>query len=183
MISRGLERRAIFRDDADRRDFLERLFALTQSLGVRVHAGRFWLGKAMQSRRSGQGVLLGSQEWTAKMRRLLDGDEREHPALQAARREAIGFETVVEAVVEEFGEPWEELRVRHGHPARALAIVLCPRHTSLTLSEIGARLGGSDYAAVSQAQKRMEKKLLHDPHLAVIARRIAKHLQKLNVET
>ena len=339
MISRGLERRAIFRDDADRRDFLERLFALTQSLGVRVHAyclmsnhfhlqietpqanlrlamqrllsgyavrfnlrhrragplfqGRYRailagegdaitevnryihlnpvrlesldLGKQRQAEirqgveddaeeslvakrlallrsypwssyrayagyiagpnqlskdevlgcfegesapeqrkalrkftesairegietdrffeRIRYGVLLGSQEWTAKMRRLLDGDEREHPALQAARREAIGFETVVEAVADEFGEPWEELRVRHGHPARALAIVLCRRHTSLTLSEIGARLGGSDYAAVSQAQKRMEKKLLHDPRLAVIARRITKHLQKLNVET
>ena len=120
------------------------------------------------------GVLLGSQEWTAKMRLLMDGDERVHPALQAARRKPIGF-----AVAEEFGESWEELSVRHGHPARALAIVLCRRHTSLTLSEIGARLGGSDYAAVSQAQKRMEKKLLHDPVLAVSARRIAKHLPKV----
>ena len=38
MISRGIERREIFRDDADRRDFLERLFALTESHEVWVHA-------------------------------------------------------------------------------------------------------------------------------------------------
>jgi putative transposase len=38
VISRGLERRTIFRDDADRRDFLERLFALRASHEVRVHA-------------------------------------------------------------------------------------------------------------------------------------------------
>ena len=110
---------------------------------------------------------------------MLRPDPESSQALQAARREAIGFETIVEAVAKEFGEPWEELSVRHGHPARALAIVLCRHHTSLTLSEIGARLGGSDYAAVSQAQKRMEKKLRHDPALAVSARRIAKHPQKV----
>ena len=38
VISRGIERRAIFRDDSDRSDFLERLFGLTESHAVLVHA-------------------------------------------------------------------------------------------------------------------------------------------------
>ena len=37
VFSRGIERRAIFRDDADRRDFLERLFGLTESHQIVVH--------------------------------------------------------------------------------------------------------------------------------------------------
>ena len=37
VISRGIERREIFRDDADRMDFLGRLFALSESHGVEVH--------------------------------------------------------------------------------------------------------------------------------------------------
>jgi hypothetical protein len=40
------------------------------------------------------GLLLGSQEWTAKMRVLLRGDEREQRALGAARKEGIGFEDI-----------------------------------------------------------------------------------------
>ena len=38
---------------------------------------------------------------------------------------------------------------RRGHPARALAIVLSLRHTSLSLREIAERCGGSDYAAAT----------------------------------
>ena len=90
VISRGIERREIFRDDSDRTDFLERLFGLTESHAVLVHA----------------------------------------------------------------------------HPARSLAIVLSRRHTALTLREIGERCGGSDYAAVSQAQHRMETKLRENMPLA-----------------
>ncbi len=37
VISPGIERREIFRDDSDRRDFLERIFGLTQSHAVVVH--------------------------------------------------------------------------------------------------------------------------------------------------
>jgi putative transposase len=38
VISRGLERRDIFRDDSDRSDLLERLFGLSESHAVLVHA-------------------------------------------------------------------------------------------------------------------------------------------------
>ena len=38
VISRGIERRDIFRNDSDRNDFLERLFGLTESHALLVHA-------------------------------------------------------------------------------------------------------------------------------------------------
>ena len=88
------------------------------------------------------GVLLGSQEWTAKMRALLNGDEREQRPLAAARKEAIGFEQIAASIEQESGESWESLRDRRGHPARALAIVLSRKHTALTLRQIGEFCGG-----------------------------------------
>jgi hypothetical protein len=60
------------------------------------------------------GVLLGSQEWTAKMRMLLSGDEREQRALAAARKEGVAFEDIAASIAREFGEPWEDLV--SGHP-------------------------------------------------------------------
>ena len=129
------------------------------------------------------GVLLGSQERTENMRVHLSGDKREQRALETARREAIGFEQIAASIALEFGEPWENLQSRRGHPARSLAIFLSRSHTALTLREIGEHCGGSDYAAVSQAKNRMETKLRNNARLAAIAKRITKQLPMSNVET
>ena len=129
------------------------------------------------------GVLLGSQEWTAKMRVLLSGDEREQRALEAARKEGVCFDDITASIARQFGEPWDDLKRRRGHPARALAFVLSRRHTALTLREIGERCGGSDYAAVAQAQHRMEMKLRNHAPLAAIAKRIVKYLPMSYVKT
>jgi len=61
------------------------------------------------------GVLLGSQEWTAKMRVLLSGDEREQRALEVARKEGVAFEDITASIAHEFGEPWEDLKNRRGN--------------------------------------------------------------------
>ena len=50
------------------------------------------------------GVLLGSEEWTEKLRLLLEGDEREQPALHAAAKQEVSFDAVAAAVSEEFDE-------------------------------------------------------------------------------
>ena len=64
------------------------------------------------------------------MQRLLSGyvvrfnlrlDERVQPALHAATKQEVSFEAIAAAVSEEFDEPWEALKDRWGHPARALA--------------------------------------------------------------
>ena len=128
-------------------------------------------------------MLLGSQERTENMRVHLSGDKREQRALETARREAIGFEQIAASIALEFGEPWENLQSRRGHPARSLAIFLSRSHTALTLREIGEHCGGSDYAAVSQAKNRTETKLHANARLAAIAKRIVKQLSMSNVET
>ena len=117
------------------------------------------------------------------MRVLLSGDEREQRGLAAARKEGIAFADIAASIAREFGGPWEDLKYRRGQPARSLAIVLSRRHTALTLREIGERRGGSDFAAVSQAQHRMKTKLRENMPLAAIAKRIAKHLPMSYVET
>jgi hypothetical protein len=117
------------------------------------------------------------------MRVRLSGDEREQRALGAARKEGIGFDDVTASIAREFGEPWDALKNRRGHPARSLAIVLSRRHTALTLREIGERCGGSDYAAISQAHHRMDTQLRNNARLAGIAARITKHLPMSYVES
>jgi chromosomal replication initiation ATPase DnaA len=112
----------------------------------------------------------------------MSGDEREQRALGAARKEGIGFEDITASIAREFGEPWDDLKSRRGHPARSLAIVLSRRHTPLTLREIGERCGGSDYAAVSQAHHRMDTKLRNNAGLAGVAASITKHLPMSYVE-
>ena len=241
VISRGIERRAIFRDDSDRSDFLERLFGLTESHAVLVHAyclmqnhfhlqlqtrqanlkeamqrlsvamrcvsicgidardrssrdaiGRSWPARKTASRKQtdiSTSIRCGSKRLTSESsarRRfgvLLNGDEREQRALAAARKDGVAFEDIAASIAREFGEPWEDLKNRRGHPARSLAIVLSRRHTALTLREIGERCGGSDYAAVSHAQHQMETRLRENMSLAAIAKRIAKHLPMSYVET
>jgi hypothetical protein len=44
------------------------------------------------------------------------------------------------------------------------------------LREIGERCGGSEYAAVSQANHRMEAKLRDNKQFAAVAKRIEKRL-------
>jgi chromosomal replication initiation ATPase DnaA len=122
------------------------------------------------------GVLPGSQEWTAKMRLPLSGDAREQRALAEAKKDAVEFEQIAAAIAREFGESWDHLKSRRGHPARSLAIVFSRRHIALTLLEIGKRCGGPDYAAIAQAQHRIETKLRHNARLAAVADRIARQL-------
>ena len=89
----------------------------------------------------------------------------------------MGFEEVALAIAREYGEPWEDLNKRRGHPARGLAMLLCRQHTELGLGEIGERCAGMDYAAVSQACHRMKEKISQDSRLAARAKRIAQELQ------
>ena len=122
------------------------------------------------------GVLLGSKEWIEKIQVLLEGDTREQPTFHAAAKQRCGFETLAAAISEEFDEPWEALKDRRGHPARALAIVLARRHTALKLKQIGEYCGGIDYAAVSQANRRMENTLRQNSDLEAVLKRITKQI-------
>ena len=108
------------------------------------------------------GALLGSEQWLGKLQRLLKGNAREQPQLGKLNREEVGFERIAQAVAAQFKEPWEELLVRRGHPARDLAVVLARKRTPLSLKEIGDSCGAMDYAAVHQACTRMRQRMASD---------------------
>src|SRR5437667_70659 len=93
---------------------------------------------------------------------------------------AASWKEVLTAVEGLCGEKWEALRDRHGHWARELALYLGRRTCGLRLAELGSALGGTDYAAVSVAIKRFERRLIRDRSLRKTVESIE---QLLNVET
>ena len=107
------------------------------------------------------------------------GWHREQPQRRALKRRR-SWKEVLTAVEGLCGEKWEALRDRHGHWARELALYLGRRTCGLRLAELGSALGGTDYAAVSVAIKRFERRLIRDHSLRKTVESIE---QLLNVET
>jgi REP element-mobilizing transposase RayT len=109
---RGLERRALFRDDADRRDFVERLGAACTASGTRVFAWALLPNHAHVLLASGVGGL------SALMRRVLTGYagmfNRRH------RRHGYLFQNRFKSILVE-EEPYllELVRYIHLNPLRA----------------------------------------------------------------
>jgi len=120
-----------------------RLEALRDSLAI---GGAAFL-KRVQSLGRGTGVgreLAGKRQLRARLR----------------------TEQIIAAVEQVKGERWEQFRERYGDPGAALVMWVARRHTGLTLRQIGAALGGIDYAAVSMAVQRLETRARHDRAVA-----------------
>ena len=125
-------------------------------------------------------LVLGGCEFLEKIRRKGGGGwHREQPQRRALKRRR-SWKEVLTAVEGLCGEKWEALRDRHGHWARELALYLGRRTCGLRLAELGSALGGTDYAAVSVAIKRFERRLIRDHSLRKTVESIE---QLLNVET
>lgn len=71
-------------------------------------------------------------------------------------RELVKYEAVTRAVEQAKRGRWEEFQDQHGDWGRDLALWLARETTGMTLSQIGARMGGLDYAAVGMAIRRFE---------------------------
>jgi len=91
----------------------------------------------------------------------------------------VRLEAIVRAVEQVKGEPWDSFCARYGDPGAALVMRLARRYTGLTLREIGAAVGGLDYAAVSMAIKRQQQRVPRD---AALAEQERAAIQLLNVE-
>ncbi|MBN2506919.1 MAG: transposase [Verrucomicrobia bacterium] len=124
-------------------------------------------------------IILGGKQFVEKVRRLMGGSPREQPQRRALVKRPT-WNQVVRVVERVRGERWETLRERHGDWGRELALYLGRRHCGLPLRELGVAVGGLDYAAVSVAVKRYERRLAREKPLrnAVESAR-----QMLNVET
>ena len=74
----------------------------------------------------------------------------------------------------------EELPQRTWGLGQALVMWAARRYCGMTWPEVALRMDGKDYAAVSMALKRFDKKLATD---AGLRRRLARLEKPLNVET
>jgi len=79
------------------------------------------------------------------------------------------------------GEKWEAFQDRHGDWGRDLELFLGRREAGLPLRELGGAVGGVDYAAVSVAIRRFERRLVREKSLQKSVEVLRTKL--LNVET
>jgi len=74
------------------------------------------------------------------------------------------------------GERWAAFRDRRGDWGRDLALAVARRSTGLTLRELGARAGGLDYAAVSEAIRYFESRRVRREDARDALKRVSEYL-------
>jgi len=93
-------------------------------------------------------------------------------------------EEIINSISEEFGIKKDNIfKRKKGNINRQLVLYLLKRYTSLSLKEIG-ELFNMDYAAVSQATKRFEEKVIKDKKIFKMKDAVLRRLKSMsNVET
>ena len=123
------------------------------------------------------GTVLGSERFAEEMRKGLKVNRE--TAGRRRTRENKTWEQVVGAVEKVKGETWEKFRDRHGDWGRDLALAVARRCTGMTLRELGERVGGLDYAAVSEAIGYFERQRMGRKDVREARKRVE---QFLNLE-
>ena len=124
-------------------------------------------------------LAIGAEGFVRAIKKQAGGGGRETSGKRQLRRQCSINEILhgVEQVCGETRRTWQEHR---GGDGKALAMWATRRYGGLTLRETGEAFGGLDYAAVSIAIRRLERK-------AATATSLRKHMQQigemLNVET
>jgi REP element-mobilizing transposase RayT len=106
-------------------------------------------------------LAIGSAGFVEGIRKLAGGGQRETERRGRLRR-SVDFEDVVAAVEEARGEDRGEWLHRHGDRGKWMVLWLARRYCGLTHRELGARMGGMDYAAVCVGLGRFEKRMARD---------------------
>ena len=121
-------------------------------------------------------IVLGSQRFWQKVQKSMRSNQREQPqARKLVDRPALS--EVIAAAEELKGQRWKEFRERHNDWGRDLVFYLTRRLGSVKLKELGAAAGGLDYAAVSIAVKRFERRLKAEKPLAQLVKRATAHFK------
>jgi len=136
-------------------------------------------GKESLDERLRDGVAIGAEAFCRKIKGIADGGGRETSGKRELRRR-VEFEEVLQAVEQAREESREAFLTRHGDWGVALVMWLARRYCGMTLREVGERMGGRDYAAVSDRLRRFNRKLQSDRRVKQTARKAA---QFLNLET
>jgi REP element-mobilizing transposase RayT len=122
---------------------------------------------------------LGGREKLEELKKKLKGNRREQKGLRQLEG-MVAWEDIVEAVEKDEGRKWQELCGLYGNSGRDLALLLGRRHSGLSLKELGEKVGGVEYPAISEAVRRLVKRLNKDRMMREQYERIVKIL---NIET
>ncbi|HPA17838.1 MAG TPA: transposase [Verrucomicrobiae bacterium] len=121
-------------------------------------------------------VVLGGAEILGRLLARHRGDRREQPGLKGLRRRP-GFEQIRRAVEKAKGQRWTDFADRRGDWGRDLTLYLGRRDGGLKLRELGDAVGGADYATVSKALQRFERRLAREK---VLQRAVAATRRRLD---
>jgi putative transposase len=125
-------------------------------------------------------LIIGARGFVERTGAMLKGHYREQPQRKQLERR-WRFEDVAGVVAKAKGEAWERFCNRHGDWGRDMVLVLARRHSGLKLKELGTQAGGLDYSAVSEAIRRMERRIKAERQWKKLYVRFQNEL--LNIET
>src|SRR6266536_1440523 len=107
-------------------------------------------------------VVLGGQEFVARLRTDASGDEREQRAARRLSAVRPSLARVIECVEKVKGEKWSEFRDRHGDRGRDMVLYLGQRMCGSKLDELARLVGLKEYSSVAMAVRRYERQLSRD---------------------
>jgi len=123
-------------------------------------------------------IALGGEAYIDQIRTLC-ASGREYDCKHILDRRCC-WADIVAAVEQVKGEKWEEFTHVRGDWGRAATYYLARKHACMSLVEIGRKVGGVDYAAVSAMEKRFEKRLAADGQ---VKKKLVEVVRILKVET
>jgi putative transposase len=126
------------------------------------------------------GLVLGTEAFARSLKQGLRIKEREQRQARDLARPAAWPEIITALEQAHGGEKWDQFSQRHGDWGRDAALWFGRRQGRLPLARLGELAGGMDYAAVSVAVRRFERRIAQDPKL----RRTLEEIERtmLNVE-
>jgi hypothetical protein len=81
------------------------------------------LGIAWKEKLAG-GLILGGNDFVAKVRKMLKGDRTEQKSLRTLEMPPVDWAAIVAAIEKVWNEPWEDVRQCHCDPGCALAMLI-----------------------------------------------------------
>ena len=120
--------------------------------------------------RLSDGVALGSVEYLGKVKAWAKGCSRDIEGRRKLR-DRLGYDEVVQHVEAVTGARADEMNERGGC-VKPLVMWAARQYAGLTLREIGERMGGMDYGAVSVAIRRFEARAAKNAELKKLMRRV-----------
>jgi putative transposase len=145
-----------------RREFARRI--------IRNQLGLDWKGQLIA------GMLMGSAPVVGRWKRLLARQSASTRRSENRRFGLVSWEEIIAAIENEWRLPWEELRHSRGNNVQAIAIWFARHRAGMKLEQVGERLQGRSYFAVSMQVGRLQQKLHRDPQLRKQIERIARRL-------